>query len=301
LHFLTAVFSYNRGQLLENCVRSIERFSPSTDIVVFDDQSEDPRTRDALRYLVDRGHEVLESGSEGTDAVHGNLFTNMNRALDVAHRRGSRLLHLMQDDTQFLWREAALAENVTRILDAFPDACQVTTHFWRRLGITSPTILPDLRVYRMASTGDLGFVDVDRLLDRGFRFENSERGSALRARRIGLEAYSLADPVVARVPWPMHARHRRMLGKEKPAGGEFLLTPLDEPTVSSLLARDVQVLPYGEDYYAPWGWRCWKPYPISPSYASWLKALTTIAVQRRSLRGLVPRRAGVRAPHERVG
>ena len=47
--FMTAVFSYNRGQLLDNCVRSIEEFSPDTHITVFDDQSDEPETIETLR------------------------------------------------------------------------------------------------------------------------------------------------------------------------------------------------------------------------------------------------------------
>jgi hypothetical protein len=54
---LTAIFSFNRGQLLDNCVRSVEKFSPDTPIAVFDDASDDPETLRVLREVADRDHE----------------------------------------------------------------------------------------------------------------------------------------------------------------------------------------------------------------------------------------------------
>jgi hypothetical protein len=269
--------------------------------VVFDDLSDDPATRDVLRLLAGRGHEVIETDDDATDAAHGNLFANMNRALDLAHTRGFRMLHLVQDDVQLAWRNEELARDVAGILDAFPNAGQVMVHFWRRLGIMSPTPLPDHRGYRMPSTGDLGFVDVAKLRERGFRFQTSERASAKTAASLALEAYSIADPVVARVPWPMHARHRRMSGGEKTAAGEFLVKPLTAAEQQELRSRALATWPYGEDYYTPWGWRCWKPYPISPSYASWIKAIGKIALERRSLSGLVPRRVGAPGDNDHTG
>jgi hypothetical protein len=269
--------------------------------VVFDDGSDDPATQRILRRVAERGHEVVPSVAGAAEGVHGSLFANMNRALDRAQARGFRKLHLIQEDVQLVWRNDVLADEVTAILDAFPNACQVSVHFWRRLGVTHATPLPEQRAYRMTSTGDLGFVDVVRMRERGFRFQSSERASAAAAAALGLEAYALGDPVVARVPWPMHARHRRMSGTEKTAAAEFLVKPLSAVTERELRSRALAKLPYGEDYCAPWGWRCWRPYPISPSYANWIKAIGTIAFQRRSLSGLVPRRVGVPFEHEETG
>ena len=281
-------------------LRQLDRadVAPTT-IVVFDDLSDDPATQEILRLISDRGHEVISSAGSASDDAHGNLFANMNRALDLAGARGFRLLHLVQDDLQLVRRSDELADRVLAILDAFPDACQVMVHFMRRLGIAYPVPVVEQRAYRMNSTGDLGFVDVRRLQQRGFRFQSSERASAGRAASLGLAPYAIADPVIARVPWPMHARHRRMSGKEKPRPGALLLKPLSSEVDAELRSRSLEQPPYGEDYFVPWGWRCWKPYPISPSYASWLKAIATIAVKRRSLRGLVPRRAGVPVEHDR--
>lgn len=157
-------------------LRQLDRadVAPTT-IVVFDDLSDDPATQEILRLISDRGHEVISSAGRAPDDAHGNLFANMNRALDLAGARGFRLLHLVQDDLQLVRRCDELADRVLAILDAFPDACQVMVHFMRRLGITYPVPVVEQRAYRMNSIGDLGFVDVRRLEQRGFRFQSSER------------------------------------------------------------------------------------------------------------------------------
>ncbi len=187
------------------------------------------------------------------------------------------MVHLIQNDVQFTWRNDRLGDDVAAILDAFPQACHVGAHFWRRLGITHRTPLPEQRAYRSATAGALGFVDVGRLRERGFRFGGRERGWSAELAALGLEAYSLGDPVVARVPWPNVARRGRMHGDEKTAAAEFFIKPLSTAKQDELRSRPLSVLPYGEDYYEPWGWRCWRPYPINPSYASWVKAIGTIA------------------------
>src|SRR5687767_13100388 len=292
MSFLTAVFSYNRGQFLWNCVRSIERFCPETSIVVFDDHSDDSDTQEILRTIASRGHEVLASEPDADQTVHGSLYANMNRAMDLARERGLRVVHMVQDDVQLVWRNERLGKDVAAILDAFPRACHVGAHFWRRLGITHRTPFPEHRAYSSSSAGALGFVDVARMHEHGFRFGGAERGWTAELTALGLEAYHLGDPIVARVPWPNVARRGRMHGDEKLAVAEFFIKPLSAAAEQELRSRPLSVLPYGEDYYEPWGWRCWRPYPISPSYASWLKSIVVIAGQTRSLRGLVPRRVG---------
>jgi hypothetical protein len=292
MSFLTAVFSYNRGQLLWNCVRALERFCPETAIVVLDDHSEDPATQEVLGAIAARGHEVLPSEPTAEQTVHGALYANMNRAMDLARERGHRIVHMVQDDVQFVWRNDRLEDDVVSILDSFPHACHVGAHFWRRLGITDRKPFPEQRAYSSSSAGALGFVDVQRMHEHGFRFGGAEREWSAELAEVGLEAYHLADPVVARVPWPNVARRGRMHGDEKLAVAEFFIKPLSAAAQAKLRSRPLSVLPYGEDFYEPWGWRCWRPYPISPSYASWLKSIAVIAGQTRSVRGLVPRRVG---------
>ena len=43
--FEVAIFSYNRGEYLKNCVESVRRNIPDATIRVYDDCSDDPETR----------------------------------------------------------------------------------------------------------------------------------------------------------------------------------------------------------------------------------------------------------------
>jgi hypothetical protein len=289
---LIAIFSYNRGQLLANCVRSVERFYPDANMVVFDDRSEDPATTAVLDDLRSRGHEIVVAPEPEPGKRFGGLYENINASFDLARERGIRFVHLVQDDTQFVWRAAALDDEVAAIFDAHPDALQVQAHFWKQLGTSQGEVLDDPRAYRMELLGAMGFVDVDRAHAGGFRFERSEKESGLHAASLGFHAYSLPNPVVARVPWPKNARYREVTGGEKQGGRELLVKPLDDTTIARLTGRELEARPRGEEYYVPWGWRCWSPYPISPTYKSWLKGLVVVAMKRRSVRGLIPRRVG---------
>jgi glycosyl transferase family 2 len=287
---LTAIFSYNRGPLLWNCITSIERFSPETRIVIFDDGSDDAHTRAVLERVQANGHSVVRN-LHASNGQHGCLYDNMNHALDLAAAENFGLLHVMQDDTQFVWENDDLWRDVRRILARFERASQVSVHFWKRLSVDRSSLVEAEACYR-TTFGDLGVVNVELLREANFRFGPSEDQALAQSRALGHETYSVAHPAVARVPWPTNVRHGVMRGSEQPPAKEFLIKPLDPQKIRRLTTRDLRERPYGDDYYVPWGWRCWKPYPTGPSVRDWLRSLLAIAVRRRSLVGLVPRRVG---------
>ena len=64
--------------------------------------------------------------------ARGNLYPNLNRMLELAASRGQRLVHLVQDDSQFVWRSPSLVSDVLATLDADRSVAQVGTLFWKR-------------------------------------------------------------------------------------------------------------------------------------------------------------------------
>jgi hypothetical protein len=281
--------------MLENCIRSIELLSPRTDVVVFDDRSDDPMTLKVLGETADRGHEVVTTEMRSR-STRGNLYPNLQRALELAHARGHRLLHLVQDDSQFMWYSADLEHRVKTVFDAFPAAAQIGVLFWKRATRKQAIPLRDHGVYRayahMAATCVIGFVDVPRVVAAGFRFGSDEADSRRIGAELGLEEYALAFPVVSRIPWPVYARHGHMRGRGIDTNAPLLLKPLDEEAIARLTTRDIGQYPNAEDYCEPWGWRCWSPYAWTSSHSAWLRGLLSVAWHRRSIRGLVPRRVG---------
>ena len=294
MSFLTAVFSYNRGQLLDNCVGSIEEFSPKTEIVVFDDRSDDPVAIETLARIAARGHEVIVN-RETSEARHGNYYANLNSALILARDRGYRILHVVEDDTQFMWCDPTLEVAVLEIFEAFPQAAEVTVRFWK--GAAKENWRPTIDGHRAylgygAPSCHGGFVDVSRLLDHGFAYQESEAACQRLAGSLGFSGYALGDPVVGRIPWPAHARHRRMARRAVKSAKPFLLKPLAAEDIARLQRRVLAVPPRDEEYCIPWGWRCWAPYAGTSSYTDWARSLVSIARYRRSIRGLIPHRVG---------
>jgi hypothetical protein len=291
--FMTAVLSYNRGELLANCVRSIEEFSPRTTIVVFDDRSDDPKTQAELVRIAEHGHEVITSDTESRER-YGNQYRNLARAVELARDRGFSLLHLVEDDMQFTRKNPRLAEDVATVFRCFPRAVQVTALFWKYATKATGTPHADPAVYEMeqAPGCGVGFVDVRRLEQCCFRHQRDESSSVRHGASLGLRLMTLAYPVVARVPWPAYSRHRVVKGRPIASAKPFLIRPLTEDDVARLMNRDLTEPPYAEHYCLPWGWRCWQPYGWTASYATWLKTLVIVARHRRSVTGLIPRRVG---------
>lgn len=290
---MTAVLSYNRGRLLANCVRSIERFSPDTTVVVFDDRSDDPETLAELQAITARGHEVIVN-EEMAAAEYGNHNANLDRAVQLARSRGYRLLHLVEDDTQFVWHNPRLADEVSSVFAKLPNAAQVSPLFWKLASKASGALVAGQSAYRLrqAPTCVIGFVDVERLSERGFQHGADEAETAALGAALGLEACAVAHPVVTRVPWPMYTRHRVTMGRPTRTTKPFLVKPLDAAAVRRLTSRDLETPPYAEHYCFPWGWRCWSPYGWTSSYRTWARGLLVVALRRRSIRGLIPHRVG---------
>ena len=231
---------------------------------------------------------------EVSRGAYGNQYLNLDRAVRLARARGVKLLHLVEDDTQFVWRNERLAAEVAAAFDAFPLAVQVSPLFWKFATKASGLPFPEHSAYLMRQPPGcgIGFVDVDRLAERCFQHQVDEEASTRHGAALGLELIALAHPVVARVPWPMYTRYRATRGRQANGTRPLLVKPLDEPSEHRLLGRDLADPPYAEHYCVPWGWRCWKPYAWTSSYRTWARTLFVVALHRRSIRGLVPRRAG---------
>ena len=105
-----AIFSYNRGAYLKNCVDSLQRNMPWIGWTVYDDGSDEP---DTVAYLQSLGEHVLHMKSTDADR-HGGYYYNMQAALDATQ---ADYLLMLQDDLQVV-RPFAL-EDLSRIHQVF--------------------------------------------------------------------------------------------------------------------------------------------------------------------------------------
>ena len=90
------IFSFNRGQFLDNCVRSVTECIPGARIIVFDDDSDDSETLRVLEQIREQ-HEVVQPEAQG-DHKHGGLYWNMQYAFDSLN--DNALVCFLQDDCQ---------------------------------------------------------------------------------------------------------------------------------------------------------------------------------------------------------
>ena len=292
MRMITAVFSYNRGELLTNCLASIRLFLPESEIVVFDDASDDPDTLEVLARAQEAGARIVATPT-GEKQHHGNLYSNMNLAIEVAAARGCEFAHFVQDDMQLLWRRPDLLAHASAVFGAHPEASQLQLHFAKRLGKSRVTLLPRERVSQVSTRpGDLGLFHVPRMRASDIEFGPDERSWGRRAQDLGLEVFATADPIAAMVPWPRSARFGRMRGAPIQNACELLLEPLSEDSVRAFTSRDPARRPWGEDWIVPNGWRCWRPFPHDPSRLEWAYLVVRAAASQRSFAGLWPSRVG---------
>ncbi len=94
------LFSYNRGQYLDNCIQSIERCAPQAQLIIFDDHSNDAHTLDVLEKHRAKYTVIQPDQSKVTAGKFGGLYNNMQDAID--YFSGDELVLFIQDDMQMV-------------------------------------------------------------------------------------------------------------------------------------------------------------------------------------------------------
>lgn len=213
-----AVMSYERGEYLANCVRSITRHFPGAQVIVYDDGSADRRTRKVLAAL-GHAHEICLNSGKGERGEMGGLYFGMNRALDRALADGKEYLYFLQDDQQvvrpldaeFLGQTASIFAADERIVEVsvlFFKGIQGAAYFGKRCPFDARL---GCYVDQAANgTSDTGIFHVERLRRAGFRFLGSEQQTAQSAHGMGIRLGLHPYPVMMYTPWPRPARRRKM-------------------------------------------------------------------------------------------
>jgi len=263
MRITVAVFSYNRGQFLDNCVQSIERHMPTADILVVDDMSDDAATQ-AVVENIKRRHTVMAPDSDGSGHKLGGLYRNMQRALDA--QPDTQLICYLQDDMQIV-RDVSADE--LRWIDDYFDA-------YPRAGFLRPTFLKghhrerDLDVlifddercvyrHRDEAVGDTNrYADVsisrtDRLRSVDWQFVPGEKSNDRQAADVFEPIGVVQHPFAMFLPAVPAHRHRRktwaLRSDERRTGvGFHPYQPLQGDALARLIERDLAVLPVAEDF-----------------------------------------------------
>ncbi len=207
---LICIFSYNRGRYLANLLRSVARFYPETDFRIWDDNSTDPET---VALLQTCGDKVIYQQA-ATDAKHGGLYRNMDKALQYAAAEGYSYAYFVQDDMQFVCTNAQLLQQLNTLF-ANEQVCMVNANFLARIAfyMAEQTVLlqhPLAHVHRDFGVADTGIIDVAKAVRIGLAFDQgSERKNGENWKAKGFNLMVLHQPDLCWVPWPDVYRNRK--------------------------------------------------------------------------------------------
>lgn len=278
-----------------NLINSHRAFASEIPILVIDDDSTDTEQISVLHDLADiDGIEVISTRS--ASHRHGGLYTNMNMALDIAHKRGCRFLNLLQDDMQIVRPVSEDILHVCSLLEATRDALQISLTFRKYLDVKNepiPSDVPDLYMSQSLNAADTGVIHVARAKESGFVFQNSEREHSAKAKSLGLKNYVYRDPAVAFVPWPIFFRNRERISRRQTSlshKGPRLISirGMSPPEVSRLKNRDMGLLPYMEDWCRPQNGYWLAPYNYTSSLSDWGKRIIRSIINGKANRRLIP-------------
>lgn len=279
-----AIFSFNRGAYLENCVASLQRNLPGVPFTVYDDGSDDPET---VQYLSSLGERVRHMKS-GLDDRHGGYYNNMQAALAATQ---ADFLLMLQDDLQivrpFDTRDLSLTQLV---FEQCPDVAFISplfmkgskrAYFEARYRMDS-----SLRCYRWSAEhpeasgvpqkyADIALLHVARLRRCGWVFAASEQANGALARSHFADMVQMADPFVFYVPEEPAYRGRvltlgaklaaRMAGNRVKSFIE--MTPAQSRAFGQ---RPLQAYPFAEDFVNTHDPRVKKPYKFNVYRTRWV-------------------------------
>ena len=279
-----AIFSYNRGAYLKNCVDSLQRNMPGIGWTVYDDGTDEP---DTVAYLQSLGERVLHMKSAGDDR-HGGYYNNMQAALDATQ---ADYLLMLQDDLQVVRPFAQ--EDLSRIDQVFaqsPTTVFISPLFMKgsKRAYFQQRYQPDagLRCYRWSAdpdaTGkvpqkyaDIAVLHVARLRESGWRFAGSEEANGALADQLFGDMVQVAEPWVFYVPEEPAYRGRVLtFGAKlavKMAGNRVKsFKDMSAQASAAFAQRNLNEYPFAEDFVYTVDPTVRKPYKFNDYRTRWL-------------------------------
>ena len=279
-----AIFSYNRGAYLKNCVDSLLRNGPGAHFTVYDDGSDEPQT---VAYLQSLGERVRHMKSASDDR-HGGYYNNMQSALAATQ---ADYLLMLQDDLQIVRPFGAQdLASIHAVFEHNPDVAFISPLFMkgskRAYFQQRYQVDPDLRCYRWSADpletamvprkyADIAVLHVARLRQSGWQFAASEEANGALADRHFGDMIQAAEPWVFYVPEEPAYRGRVLtLGAKlaaKMSGNQVKsFKDMDAQTAWAFAHRDLSVYPFAEDFVDTVDPTVRKPYKFNVYRTRWL-------------------------------
>lgn len=212
--FLFCIFSYNRGDFLENLLSSICKFYPEASLAIFDDGSDDPKVRTILKDISEQTY-VHVTDKTNPDCKHGGLYNMMNVAIEYAKNSPFKYAYFVQDDMQFLWRDELLPQRLSeafRRQDCIMCNCNFLLKIFKHDTIDELHRIENTGMYTFAKhgVGDTGIIELAQARTYNLNFPHqAERKNGEYWQSKGFRLYWLAQPNLAWMPWPKVYRYKK--------------------------------------------------------------------------------------------
>lgn len=261
------VFSYNRGRYLRNCLASIARHMAGADVLVMDDDSDDPEVHNAVTEHQGLARLVSTRARAG-DAYLGGLYGNMQHALELS--RDQSVVLFLQDDMQIV-RDLGPEDMAhwERYFSSHSNTFQLHACFVKRKQVKSGRRLVDIDrdvpVYwrtlesgRRSYFSAIGVFHVERMRALDWRFEPSEGENNRKVRESGLSMGMTPWPFMMWLPNAESAKFRRRgllhrFAEWRAGVGFYPYRPLTGEKLEWLLQRPLEELPVAEELLEPQG------------------------------------------------
>jgi len=260
------VFSYNRGVLLDNCMKSILKCANDFTVTIVDDQSNDEATINILNKYRDIGIRVVQPDDNNTKNYRvGGLHYNMNKVLNEAYKNGIKYVLFIQDDMQMIRpiKEKDI-NNIVNIFKNNDNTVQIMISFMKyknnirkisgyKKDVTKLSYKKSLNYEGYNSFTDTGVYDVRKTLKLLGHINRTERKNNELAKERGIQACVYAYPLTMWLPMPITYRsgRRSVVLKiiEKIGGAGFYPWEImPEKQVNKLFNRNLDKYPIAEDY-----------------------------------------------------
>jgi glycosyltransferase involved in cell wall biosynthesis len=286
-HLEIAIFSYNRGAYLENCVRSVLRNMPGVAFKVYDDGSDDPIT---VAYLKSLGDQVAHMKSASDDR-HGGYYNNMQVALETCK---ADYLLMLQDDLQIVRPfQAQDLMHIHTIFESGPRVAFISPLFMKgskRAYFQQRYQADDaLRCYRWLADpqetnkvpqkyADIALLHVNRLREGQWQFASSENDNGVLANTLWDDMVQFAEPWIFYVPEEPAYRGRVLTWGAKlaasMAGNQVkAFRDLSLQETLDFAKRPLSAYPFAEDFVQTIDPKVRKPYKFNVYRTRWISLI----------------------------
>ncbi|WP_376691983.1 glycosyltransferase family A protein [Wenzhouxiangella sp. EGI_FJ10409] len=258
------VFSYNRGEFLDNCLGSIDRCLPEHEVHVIDDNSQDLLTCEVLERWSDRFRIHRTADSDGDYKV-GGLNQNMQWALDDAVDAKTEFALFIQDDMQMLRPlERQDRQAIQEFFRVNESATQYVPCFMKLANARDETertvIDPSNNAYirqpghsRQRAFIDVGVFHAHRFQELFGPLQGGEGSNNEEAERRGLIMGLAIRPFMMWLPMPISHRGKSrgpiLKAQERLAGAGFHpYTQLDQSATRALFTTHNSLRPFAEKW-----------------------------------------------------